>query len=217
MSLGILFILGLMAAIPAYFAFKCLRVTPWFSGWLRGTIGLSLLAISAFCVVIAVDVMSYKPLLNDKSIGTLEIKQLKNQHFSVEFSQVGADKKQVYSIVGDMWQLDARVFTWSDSLAIVGVKPTYRLDRLSGRYFSVEQEQDSRRSIFEIPSEHSYFDTWTWLNDNKGVVPGVDTAYGTAVYLPLADGALYEVLLSNKGLVAKPLNKLAEAAVNEWQ
>jgi len=217
MSLAILVILGLMAAIPAYFAFKLLRATPWFRGWLRGTVGLSFLALSAFCVVVAVDVMSYKPLLDDKSIATLDIEQLNDQQFSVVLTQVGARKEQVFTVKGDMWQLDARVFTWSDSLAIVGVKPTYRLDRLSGRYFLVEQEQDSRRSVFEIPTEYSYFDTWTWLNNNKGVVPGVDTAYGTAVYLPLADGALYEVLLSTKGLVAKPLNKLAEAAVNEWQ
>jgi hypothetical protein len=40
--------------------------------------------------------------------------------------------------------------------------------------------------------------------------------YGSATYLPMADGADYEVTVSQSGLVARPLNDAARLAVGAW-
>ena len=40
-------------------------------------------------------------------------------------------------------------------------------------------------------------------------VPWLDALYGSATFLPMADGALYEIKVSQSGLVARPLNQAA--------
>ena len=45
----------------------------------------------------------------------------------------------------------------------------------------------------------------------------VEEAKTSAAFLPMADEALYEVTLSNTGLLARPLNDGAKKALEHWQ
>lgn len=45
---------------------------------------------------------------------------------------------------------------------------------------------------------------------------GVDALYGSAAYVPMTDGAAYEVAVSQSGLLARPLNGEARLAVGAW-
>ena len=47
--------------------------------------------------------------------------------------------------------------------------------------------------------------------------PGVDAYYGTATYLPMADGAKFEVTLSRTALLTRPANDAARDAIGNWQ
>jgi len=47
-------------------------------------------------------------------------------------------------------------------------------------------------------------------------VPWADALYGSATFMPMADGAAYEVSVSQAGLLARPLNDAARAAVDAW-
>jgi hypothetical protein len=44
----------------------------------------------------------------------------------------------------------------------------------------------------------------------------VDAYYGTATYLPMADGARFEISLTRTALIARPLNEPARRAVGDW-
>jgi hypothetical protein len=44
----------------------------------------------------------------------------------------------------------------------------------------------------------------------------VDTEYGTAVFMPMADGARYRIAVTGSGLVARPDNPAAQAATVTW-
>ena len=44
----------------------------------------------------------------------------------------------------------------------------------------------------------------------------VDAYYGTATYLPMADGARFEVSLTRDALIARPANIRARDAVGGW-
>jgi hypothetical protein len=59
-------------------------------------------------------------------------------------------------------------------------------------------------------------DLWTLAHDYRSWVPWVDALYGSATYLPMADGALYQVNVSQSGLIARPLNQAAREAVGSW-
>jgi hypothetical protein len=116
-----------------------------------------------------------------------------------------------FEIHGDQWQLDARLLTWVGPLAAVGQKPLYRLDRISGRYVSLEQARNGEQSVFSL--EHSeYVDLWqlfdrfdTWI----------DVSYGSAVYMPMENGAVFSVHLTAKGMNVRPINSIAKKVLKE--
>jgi len=59
-------------------------------------------------------------------------------------------------------------------------------------------------------------DAWALLRTWHEYVPWADALYGSATYVPMADGAAYEVTVSQTGLVARPLNDAARLAVGGW-
>jgi hypothetical protein len=125
-------------------------------------------------------------------------------------------EKESYFIKGDLWQLDVRVISWGGPLEMIGLEPGYRLDRLSGRYISLEAERASERTVYDISGITTVADVWSVVNSNSWI-PWIEARYGSATYLPMKDGALYAVSLNNQGLFAKPLNAPAESAVGSWQ
>lgn len=216
-SIIVVIALAVVSLIFMYVSFLFLRTRTWFFGFFRGLFGLAFLAIAVFVVATLIDIKSYENLVADTSIATLRVEQTGDQAYSLSFSHILSGEENSFAIKGDQWQIDAKIFRWGAPFDIIGVKPVYRLDRISGRYFSIEQERNSERTVYALPHSKTWLDVWALINDHKVVVPGIDAAYGSATYLPMADGAIYELLLSHKGLVAKPLNDNAKKAVTDWQ
>jgi hypothetical protein len=59
-------------------------------------------------------------------------------------------------------------------------------------------------------------DVWQFARKYPKLLPGVDAQYGTATYLPMAQGAVYEVSMTRTGLIARPSNEAAVTAVGDW-
>lgn len=149
------------------------------------------------------------------------------QHVAlIEFTQEGADEyvarlmldeqlDRILTIRGDEWQLDARVLTWKPPATILGLDPVYELERLSGRYSNIEREQSEQRTVHSLAEERP-LDLWSFAREYPKFTPGIDAFYGTATYLPLADGARFRVTLSRDALIARPANDQAREAVGDW-
>lgn len=214
---AIIGILGVFALMLLYMGLRFLGNKSWIMGWVRGSVGLVFFAGSLVLILAALDLLSYKQLTAEKTIITLMMEELGEQHYKVNLTHVLEGQEESFELRGDQWQIDARILKFKGLFGRIGAKPSYRLDRISGRYFSLEDERRSERTIYALSESEYGLDTWAWLNENAGIIPGVDTTYGSATYLPMADGALFEVSLSYNGLVAKPLNKLAEQAIQRWK
>jgi hypothetical protein len=126
-------------------------------------------------------------------------------------------RESLYELAGDQWQLDARLIKWPNALATLGVKPGFRLDRISGRYYSLEHERNAERTVYALNESQMGVDVWAFFHGSENVPPVIDAVYGSATFVPMADDALYEILLSHTGLLARPLNQPAQAAVTDWQ
>ena len=207
--------LVLVAAAVAVLALRLL-FGPWLLGWLRGSGGLLLAALAVAVVLIAWDVRGYQPLAAEQPLGTLAFKALGSQHFAVNLVDP-AGRERHFELNGDMWQLDVRVLKWTNALARIGFKPGYRLDRLSGRYLSLEDEQTQPHTVIGLREDAPPLDTWQWLHRLNRYFSLIDASYGSATYLPMADGALFSVDMGPSGLVARPLNDRATSAVQRWQ
>ena len=214
--LSVAILVALVAAGLLYFGLRLLLGSHWLLGWLRGTVGLVVIALAVALALAAWDLRSSRRAQTEQPIATLAFSKIEPKHFSVVVGSPDGSERHV-ELNGDMWQLDVRLLKWADTLARLGLKPGYRLDRLSGRYLSLEDEQQLPRSMFGLNDQQPLVDAWYWLHQLDRFLPVIDAQYGSATYMPMVDGALFSVGMGSTGLVARPLNDRAKLAIEEWQ
>lgn len=98
---------------------------------------------------------------------------------------------------------------------VVQPDPIYQLDRLSGRYAEISRELSQPRTVHSL-SAGIRVDIWSLARRFPAVIPGIDAYYGSAVYVPMVDGARYDVSLSRDALIARPANDKAKAAIGQF-
>ncbi len=74
-----------------------------------------------------------------------------------------------------------------------------------------------RRARVHALAEDPGLDFWSLLRKHHQYVPLADALYGSAVYVPMAEGAEYAVTVSTSGLVVRPGNEAARKAVGGWK
>lgn len=188
------------------------RGRQWFMYWLKGSIGFALLAGCVMAAFSLVDLWSYRQLLHEEPLASLSIYQLGDQSYDITLARPDGTEER-FTLTGDQWQLDVRLLTWKGPFASAGARPLYRLDRLSGRYLSLEQERTAERSVYSL-SNSRWFDIWQSLYELDF---WLDAQFGSAVFMPLTNGAVFAIYLTPKGIIARPVNDVAEAALNrDW-
>ena len=169
---------------------------------LLATLVLDVAAIAAALLALALH--GYGRLTTETPVARLSFSQTAPQAFEAQL-ELADGRRLLLPLVGDEWQLDARVVKWRAWAVLAGLDPVYRLDRLSGRFLDIERERSGARSVHDL-GEGRRLDLWRIAQSHPDWLPFVDTEYGSGAYLPMRDGAAYEVTLSPLGgLVARPL------------
>lgn len=211
----VVFALGSLTALIV--ALILLTRRNWFTGWLKGTGGLLALVAAIVLAITAINANGYRPLNEEYTVATISFDRIDNQIFRATLVMQSSGTEMPFEIAGDLWQIDARVIKWKGPLAAFGAQPGYKLDRLQGRYYSLEDEQTRARSIYALSNPDIGFDLWSVLRGLSRHVDWFDAEYGSATYLPMADGAQFSVRLTASGMIARPENEQAEQAVRDWQ
>lgn len=213
--LGVAIVFAIIALVILLVSLRLL-IGNWILPWLRGTAGLLLLGVAGMLVLVAWDIRGYEQVSNVQPIATLAFSRVDDKQFSVNLvDQAGAEQR--YQLSGDLWRLDVHLLKWFNDAARMGIKSGYRLDRLSGRYISLSDEQSLPRSTVNLQTEQPYFDVWSLLHGVNRYFSIIEAQEVSASYLPMADGALYSVTVGPSGLIAQPLNERAKLAVEQWQ
>jgi hypothetical protein len=174
-----------------------------------------LLGSAGIVFVVATNLYTYSRLTYEAPVADIIFKSLGPQRFQATLIRAPSGEMQVFTVNGDEWQLDARVLKWRGWATLLGLDAQFRLERLSGRYLNIEQERNAPRTVYGL-SDNPGFDLWAWSIDHGKWVPFVDAVYGSATFLPMAEGARYRVTMSQTGLLARPMNTNATAAVDTW-
>lgn len=180
----------------------------WFLAWLKGMWVIALITGSSALFITLFDFLSYRNLTAEQPIATVSLYEKSPQLFDLTLIDEAGDESR-FDLNGDQWQLDVRLITWQGPVAATGAKPLYRLDRLSGRFVSLEQARSGPRSVYAL-EESAYIDSWKLFRYLSG---WLDADYGSAVYMPMINGAVYSVHLTAKGLIVRPLNDVAKEAI----
>ncbi len=211
---GIIIFIGLLVL---YSALRMLIRKGWMLAWLRGMLGIFLLGASVMLVLVALDLLSYQQLTQEKPVGTISFAKQGDKTYTARVLLVGDEEEQIFTLKGDQWQMDARVIRWEGLFNLLGAEPGFRLDRLSGRYYSLAEERSAERTVYSLKTSAYGFDFWQWVQENGQYMPWVEAVYGSATFVPMVDGALYQVTLTRSGLAAHPLNDAARTALSQWQ
>lgn len=180
----------------------------------RALLGLVLLLAFALVTAVALDLRTYLRLTYEQPVATLGFTAAGPQDYTVKLTDATGHILDT-ELRGDDWQLDARVLKWKGLATVLGLDAVYRLDRLEGRYRNAGQERNDYHSVVELSADAG-LDLWTLAQRNAVWLPWVDAGYGSATYLPMADGAQFTVSLSPTGLLARPVNPAAQAALSHW-
>jgi hypothetical protein len=105
---------------------------------------------------------------------------------------------------------------WKSLAELIGLESGYRLERLSGRYLAVEQQNLARYGRVELSEKPLGVDIWQSLELGQRDMHLVDAQMLRVDYMPIADGAAYIVELAPTGLIAKPANAAATEALKNW-
>jgi hypothetical protein len=180
----------------------------------HGLAGGVLLAIAAALVGIAINLQTYARLTHEQPVARINFSRLAPHRFEATLTY-RSGRRDAHVLMGDEWQLDARVLKWTGLATVLGLDTRYRLERLSGRFHDLKRERDGPRSVYPLARVRG-LDLWSLAQGYERWLPWVDATYGTATYLPMADGASYGVHLTAAGLVGRPLNPAARAALRGW-
>ena len=156
---------------------------------------------------------SYQRLTHESVIADIYLRQLQPQKYQLSLSYSNADEDQHYYVLeGDQWQLDARILKWKGWANLLGLDSFYQLERLSGRYSQIQQARSSKVSMHDMTRPPRGLDIWKLKQLMRDKLGFVDALFGQSVYMPMLDGAHFQVSVGQSGLLVRPVNEVAKTA-----
>ncbi|MET0661217.1 MAG: hypothetical protein ABW110_24020 [Steroidobacteraceae bacterium] len=208
-------ILGIFGLVSLALACQRLIRGRFFAASGTALLALLLLAAGALLFVVSLNLHTYARLTHEEPVAELVFELAAPQRYRVTLTGVPSGEMQTLVLAGDEWQLDARVLKWQGWANVLGLDAQYRLERIAGRYRNIEQERHDTRTVYQL-SENPGIDVWDLRQRYPRWLKFVDAVYGSATYMPMADGARYEVSMTQTGLIARAANEAAQTAAGSW-
>jgi hypothetical protein len=181
----------------------------------HGITGCLLLAIAVAVGMIALNLDSYQRLTYEQPVAELAFARLAPERFRATLSYPSG-VRETFIVNGDEWELDARILKWKGLATLLGLNTQFRLERLSGRFRDLRRARRGPYSVYPLTRDAG-LNIWKLAQRHERWLPWIDATYGVAAYLPMADNAVYGVRVTTSGLVGRPLNNNARAAVRRWR
>jgi hypothetical protein len=209
-------VIGVLLAVPFELAaIRRLRRLQLVRGTMFFLTCALVLLVAAAAVLVAANLYTYARLTHEQQAARVSMRQLGERWYVLSVQQKQGPPRH-FELRGDEWQIDARVLKWRAIGTLLGFDTVYRLERLSGRYASAAAERAGPRTVHDLSRETS-LDLWSLVKQHHAYLPFADALYGSAVYVPMSEGAEYAVSVSASGLVVRPGNEAARKAVGGWK
>ncbi len=211
-AIAVFSFIGLLLLIRSIRWLRCKRFA---AGTISALMSLVMFVAAAVIGLIGNSLATYQRLTHEvPAVEVAFARTGERQYDAILTYPAGA--RQRFALRGDEWQIDARVLKWHPFVNILGFDAAYRMERISGRYSDVQSERSASRTVYPLALT-SGFDVWELVRRYREWMPWIDAYYGSATYLPMADGAQFEVKVSQSGLTARPLNLAARQAIGSWR
>jgi len=187
------------------------------SGTMRFLFGGVLLAGAAVVGLIGLNLQTYARLTHERLAAEVTLKQTGPDAYTATVSPANADgilqASTDYELTGDSFRMEADVITFKPWANIIGVDALYRFDRIQGRWDREEDEIASPPKPYSMRTDEPGINVMELPLGRNSPFRRGDAEFLNGVAVPMADGAVYQVFMSQRGLIPRPKNQLAEEAV----
>jgi hypothetical protein len=204
-SPALLAIAGVFALLSIVFAVagrRALRGGRVLALGARSLSALLFLALAALCLVLVGATQGYRALTREEVACEVRVEPAGWQSFSAHF--VFPDGREVvHSLKGDQLYVDAHIIKWKPWANLLGLHTAYELDRVGGRYASLDDERDRPRTVASIATSKQ-LDLYDLRRRYAALAFLVDADYGSATFVDVRSPAVLEVRVSTTGLLVRP-------------
>jgi hypothetical protein len=191
-------VIGIALAVSAFNALVGARL---FGFAVRVVPALLLIVGGAVLAVIAIGTQGMQALFDEQSAARIKIVPTGVQRYDaiVTFAD---GRAETYDLAGDEIYIDGHIVKWTPLANMLGLQTLYRLERISGRYRSIEQENTARRTIYSI-GKPVVVDLVA-LGKRLPLANFYDAEYGSASFVPVAEPGELDLMVSTTGLLLRP-------------
>jgi hypothetical protein len=187
-------------------------------GTSRVIIGAPLAIIGSVLGLLGLNTQTFARLTYEAPVADVSIHALDPSHstYRVTIKRLdGPNLIMTCDLQGDEWEMGARVQRWRPWANVLGLDSTYTLDQIDNKYFTAERGNGKPITACDLrgppPAIDAYVPhSWLFWLTNQSYTE--ERRFGSASYMPLADGATYRVIMTQAGLNAEPTNDIATRA-----
>ncbi|WP_426415973.1 hypothetical protein [Aestuariirhabdus sp. LZHN29] len=161
-----------------------------------------LLAVALLILPTAGWLYSVQRLSDEEPLVEIQFRQLAPQRYRATLTGHDRCQRSHYELLGDQWRIDAQFIKWKTFATLLGMDPRYRLERLSGRYQSIDEENSKTRQVHDISQPTAidlvriseFLGAYNWL---------LDAQYGSSTYQQIDPLRTYRVYRTQSGLITR--------------
>lgn len=192
---GVVGFVFLLAAFAALRRVRLLRFTT------RLAFALVFFAVGVLLGGIAIGTQGYRALTHEEIAAVVETEPLGPHRFRARF-RFPDGRVVAYALAGDELYVDAHILKWKPIASVLGLHTAYELDRVSGRYRELANEQQSRRTVHALGQDRTV-DVFDLRQRYAALAPLLDAEYGSGTFIAVERPERLEVRVSTSGLLIR--------------
>jgi hypothetical protein len=199
-----------LAVVFLFATLGALKKKKRFTSFLHVVTALLLFCLSALFGTFSIATRGYLALTAETLAAVVEIEPVEKQRFIARFSMPGGGEKS-FVLAGDQLYVDAHILKWKPMANFLGLHTLYELDRVSGRYASLEQETSLERTVYAL-SHDKPLDLFDLRHRFSALAFLVDAEYGSATFIATDKPQTLKILVSATGLMIRkdPIRRLPD-------
>lgn len=165
-------------------------------------VGTLTLALAGSTGLAAWSLARFQALTREVTAATVQVDPHGAQRFTATVTMEDGTTRR-FELAGDQLWVDAQIVKWHPWANAIGLHTAYRLERIGGRYRSLDDERTAPRTIDVLHEDSLPSDLFAWAGRREWLRPLIDARYGSASYLAADTPSTIDVRVSTSGLLMR--------------
>jgi hypothetical protein len=181
--------------------------------------GLILGGLGGAALLLGLNTVMYARLTHEGPVAEITVKALDpaDNRYTVLVKRLDSDiPVQSCAIQGDEWLIAGKVQKWKPWANMIGLDATYSLEQVINKYSSAARGNGHLITACDLTEPAPKLNQYVppqWLSRLLDESFSVDRRFGDANFMPLADGAVYKLVITQSGFNTEAENDVAKQAV----